>query len=67
MEQIHKNMEAVLKSNDSVNGIVSIDNLLEIVNFAVKNYGLETEAEKSYFDAWRNPTGGNGVVFGWEV
>jgi hypothetical protein len=67
MEQVHKNMQAVLKSNDSISGVVSIDNLLEIVNFAVRKYGLQTEAEKSYFDAWRNPTGGNGVVFGWEV
>jgi len=67
MEEIHKNMKEVLRSNDSSNGIVSIDNLLEIVNFAVQKYGLQTEAEKSYFDAWRNPTGGNGVVFGWEV
>lgn len=67
MQETHKNMNAVLRSNDPSNGIVSIDNLLEIVNFAVKKYGLQTEAEKSYFDAWRNPTGGNGVVFGWEV
>ena len=67
LEEIHKNMKAVLKSNDPTSGVVSVNNLLEIVNFAVKKYGLQTEAEKSFFDAWRNPTGGNGVVFGWEV
>lgn len=65
--QVHKYMEKVLKSNDPINGIVSIDTLLDIVNFAVKKYDLQAEAAKSYFDAWRNPTGGNGVVFGWEV
>jgi hypothetical protein len=65
--EVHKYMEQVLKSNDPTNGSISIDTLLDIVNFAVKKYGLSTEADKSFFDAWRNPTGGNGVAFGWEV
>jgi len=39
--QVHKYMEQVLKSNDPINGIVSIDTLLDIVNFAVKKYGLQ--------------------------
>lgn len=62
-----ENIAEVCASNDPKSGVIDVRDLLRLVDFSVKHHGVNTHVETEPFVAWRSPTGGEGLVFGWEV
>jgi hypothetical protein len=57
----------VCKLNDPINGIIDAKDLIDVVEFSLKQSGIELKSVVKTFEAWTSPTGGKGVLFGWEV
>jgi len=60
-------MRAVCASNDPHAGVIDARDMLRLVDFSVKFHGVVTHVQTEPFVAWGSPTGGEGLVFGWEV
>lgn len=41
--------------------------MLLLVDYSVGFHGVQTSVQTEPFVAWANPTGGEGLVFGWKV
>jgi hypothetical protein len=57
----------VCERNDSKNGEINAQDLIDVVEYSLKRWGIVISAVKVPFTAWRSPTGGNGLLFGWQV
>jgi len=57
----------VCRLNDPINGVIDSKDLIEVVEFSLKQWGVDLKSVVKNFNAWTSPTGGRGVLFGWEV
>jgi hypothetical protein len=60
-------LREVCKLNDPTSGIIDSKDLIEVVEFSLKQWGVNLNSVVKNFEAWTSPTGGRGVLFGWEV
>jgi hypothetical protein len=60
-------MREACHSNDPHQGVIDVRDLLSLVDYSVKFHGVATTVQTEPFVAWRSPTGGEGLVFGWKV
>jgi len=65
--QVIAELRDVCKLNDPVNGIIDSQDLIDVVEFSLKQWGVHLESTVKHFEAWTSPTGGKGVLFGWQV
>ena len=67
-EERIRHMRAVCKRNDPDSGAINPEPMVQIATTILQGAGLVVaHAQVPFFDAWRHPSGGNGLVFGWEV
>ena len=63
-----ENIRKVCRTNDPVNGSLSVLPMVGFANEIFANLGLVKPLQVSTFsNAWRHPCGGKGQIFGWEV
>jgi len=63
-----RNIRQVCKSNDPVNGELSVLPMIEFADEIFLHNGLvKPVITREFHDAWRHPCGGYGHIFGWEI
>lgn len=60
-------LRAVCERNDAISGEINAQDLIDVVEYSLSRWGISVSALKVPFTAWRSPTGGNGLLFGWQV
>lgn len=66
-KQVIQALREVCERNDLKKGEINAQDLIDVVEYSLKRWGIVISSLKVPFTAWRSPTGGNGLLFGWQV